>query len=99
LQTWVSRSEFPRDHYFGVLESCREQLKARADGDFDQTASNGPLAMMLGGALDDEGALLSHAIEEDTLDFKDELEWAQICIAAGWCLIQLYEREQATQDD
>lgn len=98
LQGWVSRKEFPRDYYFGVLESCREKLEQRADGDFDATASQKPLATMIGAALDDEGALLAHAVKKATIEIKGEEEWLQICIAAGWCVIQLYEREKAKDD-
>lgn len=93
LQSWVKGKQFPRTYYFNLVDDFREKLKERApDGALDE-ASNSAVATMIAGALDSEGALLSHAVTEGTIDIQDLIEWLQICIAGGWCVLQLYERE------
>ena len=95
LQSWVKNKQFPRPYYMELVESCRGKLKERMpNGELDETASNPAVAMMLGGALDIEGALLTHAVDKGTIDISDDGEWLQICIAGGWCVLQLYEREK-----
>lgn len=93
LQSWVENKRFPRSYYFGLVESFREKLRQRTpDGELDE-GSNAAVAVMIGGALDSEGALLAHAVAAGTIDITDPNEWLQIIIAGGWCVLQLYERE------
>jgi hypothetical protein len=94
LQSWVGAKKFPRDYYFGLVDPFREKLKERApDGTLDEATANAAVAMMLGGALDSEGALLAYAMDKGTVDIEDPNEWLQIIIAGGWCVLQRYERE------
>jgi hypothetical protein len=95
LQSWVKSKQFPKAYYMDLVESFREKLKERIpNGESDDSDSNPAAAMMLGGALDSEGALLTHTLEKGTIDISDDGEWLQICIAGGWCVLQLYERDK-----
>jgi len=93
LKSWVADKQFPRDHYFESIDTYEERLAGlkTADG-YDEATANRSLAVMLGAELNAEGALNEYVVETNTHDVEDDQEWTLICEAAGWCVLQLYER-------
>lgn len=99
LKGWVDSKQFPIDHYSESVEVFRERLSSRMDG-----TGNGEgeiqkaMAIMLAQELDVEGALATRVLEANVCDISDEAEWAKICEAAGWCVLQRCERNKRQEE-
>lgn len=98
LKSWVEGKKFPWTHYAQSIETYRQRLENLPS--LDSTGDlniNQALAVMVGEELNVEGALSTHVLDENSYDIGDDAEWKKICEAAGWCVMQRYERE-ATED-
>lgn len=92
LQSWVDGKQFPRDAHFESIDAFKGRL-GKHQQEEDASLLNAKLATMVAGALDVEGYLLTYVIEQGTYPIDDEETWGNICLAAGWVVLQRYERE------
>jgi hypothetical protein len=94
LQSFVDGRHFPRKAHFETIDLFKQRLEGPHHADEPNDAPVNPkLAVVIAQALDSEGYLLTHVIEQDTMPIDDEETWGKICLAAGWVVLQRYERE------
>jgi hypothetical protein len=91
LRAWVARSDFPSDTHFESIDIFKERVQKHQPDEADPEAPDRLIAIMIGAALDAEGALLTEVLSVATFEISDEDEWARCCEAAGWVVLQAYE--------
>jgi hypothetical protein len=100
LKGWVDGKQFPIDHYSESVELYRERLSSRTDGtESGEGEIQKAIAIMVAQELDVEGALATLVLDGNVCDISDEAQWAKICEAAGWCVLQRCERIRKRDDD
>jgi hypothetical protein len=93
LKSWVDSRDFPIDHYAESVEIYRQRLESRMDGTGGEDADvQKAIVVMLAQEIDLEEALSTHVLNETVHDISDESEWAKICEAAAWSVLQRCER-------
>ncbi len=92
LRSWVESKAFPRESYFETIDLCKERLGHHQPEDEDDEPSKDAIPPMLAAALDYEGRLLTYVLAQETMAIEDEARWGNICLAAGWVVLQLYEK-------
>lgn len=98
LRSFVGSSSFPFETYCESIELFKEQLRRHPHIDPDDTAappaepSEKAVVAMIAAALDEEGLLLTDVTKTGTVAIDTEQKWLEICRAAGWVVLQRYER-------
>jgi hypothetical protein len=94
LRSWVDGRSFPRESYFETIDGGRELL-ARHNKDADESRHG--VVILIAGALDEEGLLLTHMLDKGTYsrDSSEDREarWFRVCLAAAWVVLQAYEKD------
>jgi hypothetical protein len=94
LRKWVQKREFPKTQYFTTIDDAQRILARHANPDWD-TRNNEAVVRVLAAMLDHEGVLATHVLRLQTypsIGDTPEQRWAIACTAAGWVVLQAYDR-------
>ena len=90
LRDWVRRKGFPLDDYCGTVDGAYEIVRRHQAPDDDDDPVHDQVVPVIAAALDTEGALLKHCLNE-AYEIPDDDTWARVLKAAAWVVLQRYE--------
>jgi len=92
LAGWVKDRDFPLKSWFVTIDAAKALLRGHpnVEGD-DDSPGNDQVVAVLAAALDENGALLERVLHT-TYPVSDPDAWRVAITAAGWVLLQRYDR-------
>lgn len=90
LRQWVRRRGFPLADYCQTVDGGREIVRRHQPPDDEEGAADDQVVPVIAAALDAEGALLAHCLE-NAYEIPDDEAWAKVLRAAAWVVLQRYQ--------
>ena len=95
LRAWFDGKKFPKTAYFEHVDALRREYRKLIDEGTDPNWEF--MQPTVSRSLSRSGLLGGH-LDNKEIDVDDEEEWARIGEAAGWVVLERYEKAVADDD-